>query len=67
MASWRIKESGLTPIVGDLVWTAADNRSRSCVDKEKEVGMNAVVLCESTRNFRVSVFLTTGFDKYVCN
>ena len=66
MASWRIKESGLTPIVGDLVWTAADNRSRSCVDKEKEVGMNAVVLCESTSNFRVSVFLTTGFDKYVC-
>ena len=38
MASWRIKEGGLSPMVGDLVWTA-DNRSRSCVDKEKEVEM----------------------------
>ena len=57
MASWRIKESGLTPIVGDLVWTAADNQSRSCVDKEKEVGMNAAVLHKSTCNFKISVFL----------
>ena len=62
MASWRIKESGLTPIVGDLVWTAADNRSRSCVDKEKEVGMNAVVLSQLVILKLVSF---SGFDKYL--
>ena len=62
MASWRIKESGLTPIVGDLVWTAADNRSRSCVDKEKEVGMNAAVLSQLVILKLVSF---SGFDKYL--